>query len=151
MELKIKKVHPDAIIPKYQTTKASGFDLHALQDVILQAGETKLIRTGLAFGIPEGHEMQVRPRSGLSLKTKLRICNAPGTIDEDYFLEVCVIVENTNNTYYSKNGETEIIIKKGERIAQGVICPIERVTIVEVDDLGSNDSNRIGGFGSTST
>ena len=66
IKVKIKRIHEDAIIPRYQSIGASGFDLHALEDVDLQAGETKLIRTGLSFEIPEGYELQIRPRSGLS-------------------------------------------------------------------------------------
>ena len=142
LKIKIKKLSEDAIIPKYQTSGSSGFDLHALEDIIIKTGETKLIKTGLAFEIPEGFELQVRPRSGLSLKSKLRICNAPGTVDSDFRNEVCIIMEDTG---YHLEGEYHI--KKGDRIAQGVICPIFQAEFEEVEHL--NNTNRQGGFGST--
>lgn len=147
MKMKIKKLHEDSIIPKYQSRGASGFDLHALEEITLEAGETKLIRTGLAFEIPEGFELQIRPRSGLSLKTKLRISNAPGTLDADFRGEACVIMENTNNTFYSKNGDRKIVINKGDRIAQGVICPIFQAEFIE-DELTSTERGS-GAFGHT--
>jgi len=90
--MKVKKMHPDAVIPKYAQQGDSGFDLVAVEDVIIEPGETKLIKTGLAFDIPEGFEIQVRPRSGITLKTKLRV--QLGTVDAGYKGEVGVIVDN---------------------------------------------------------
>jgi dUTP pyrophosphatase len=81
MNIKIKKVVEDAIIPKYQTSGSAGFDFHTVEDVTVFPKETRLISTGLAFEIPEGYELQIRPRSGISLKTKIRISNSPATID----------------------------------------------------------------------
>ncbi|MEV2675606.1 deoxyuridine 5'-triphosphate nucleotidohydrolase, partial [Paenibacillus larvae] len=95
MEVKIKKLHPDAVIPEYATAGAAGFDLVALEDVIIEPGDVKTIRTGLAFEIPVGYELQIRPRSGVSLKTKLRQPNSVGTIDSDYRGEVQLMFENT--------------------------------------------------------
>src|SRR5690625_4442372 len=92
MNLSVKKLHPDAVIPKYAKKGDSGFDLVAVEDMVIEPGETKLIKTGLAFEIPEGYEIQVRPRSGITLKTKLRV--QLGTIDSNYRGEVGVIVDN---------------------------------------------------------
>jgi len=145
MKVKIKKLHPDAIIPKYQSSGASGFDLHALEDVEIFYGETKLVKTGLAVAIPEGYELQVRPRSGTSLKTGLRVANSPGTIDADYRGECCIIMHHTfNNLQYGH----PIQIKKGDRIAQGVICPVLQVEFEEVDNLDDTERGQ-NGFGSS--
>lgn len=169
MNVRIRKIHPDAVVPKYATALASGFDMVAVEDVIIAPGETKLVRTGLAFEIPGGYEMQVRPRSGISLKTKLRISNSPGTIDRDFTGEVGVIVDNINeevtglcdgtieridgvslvhNEAYRGYYEGTYIIRKGDRIAQGVIAPVVRVTFEVVDELTETERGA-GGFGST--
>lgn len=144
MEIKIKKLHEDAIIPKYQTKGSSGFDLHALEDITLNLFDTTLIRTGLAFSFPEGLELQIRPRSGLSLKTGLRITNSPGTCDQDYSKEVCVIMQLLPDAH----GTIAYNLKKGDRIAQGVICPIVQVEFNVVEELDQKAHER-GGFGST--
>lgn len=143
----ICKLHPDAIVPKYQTDGASGFDLHALESIQIAPGETLLVKTGLSFAIPKGFELQVRPRSGTSLKTSLRVANSPGTIDSDYRGEVCVII---SNTYHLSDDETSgnQIIRKGDRIAQGVICPVFKARFVEVEELDETQRGE-GGFGST--
>lgn len=94
MNVKIKRLHPAAVIPQYAKPGDSGFDLVAIEDVIIAPGETALVPTGLAFEIPEGYELQVRPRSGISLRTKLRVANSPGTVDSGYIGEVKVIVDN---------------------------------------------------------
>lgn len=138
MKLPIKRIHPDAIIPQYQSLGAAGFDLHAVDNYVIIPNETVLISTGLIFDIPVGYELQIRPRSGLSAKTKLRIANSPGTIDSDYKDEVKVIIENT--------GSLVSIIDKGDRVAQAVLAPIVRAEIVEVDVV---EESARGGFGST--
>lgn len=178
--VKIKRLHPDAIIPKYAKPGDSGFDLVAVEDVIIAPGDTVLVPTGLAFEIPEGYELQVRPRSGISLRTKLRVANSPGTIDAGYRGEVAVIVDNIaqpeisdidmNNRMveYGRNNFVDTIdgaaikygwvpqlwrtyiIRKGDRIAQGVIAPVERATFVIVDELSETERGS-GGFGSTGT
>ena len=157
MKILIKKLHEDAMIPKYQTPGASGFDFHALEDVTIQPGETVLVRTGLAFDVGYGYELQVRPRSGLSLKTTLRVANSPGSVDSDFRGEVCVIITNTSDDFSHKsNSDGNLLlsvngaynIKKGDRIAQGVIAPVVQADIEVVDYL--NDTSRgSGGFGST--
>lgn len=160
MKVQIKKLHPGAVIPKYQTKGASGFDLHALEDVDLEPGETKLVKTGLAVAVQEGYELQVRPRSGISLKTPLRVANAPGTVDSDYRGEVCVIVTNTQVIFPGLvpglvSGSFVGVdlaqhIKKGDRIAQGVICPIVQAELEQVSELDETVRGS-GGFGSTGT
>lgn len=143
MEIKIKKLNKDAIIPMYATKGAAGFDLASMDDVLIRPGETVLIDTGLVFEIPDGYEMQIRPRSGLSLKTGLRINNAPGTIDSDFLDSVKIIMSNVSKTSFDLQ-----YIKKGQRIAQGVICPVKQVTFVEVEELKTTERGT-GAFGST--
>jgi len=142
MNIKIKKLVEDAIIPKYQTVGSAGFDFHTVEDVTVFPKETKLVSTGLAFEIPEGYELQVRPRSGMSLKTKIRISNSPGTIDSDYRGLVSIIVDNI-----SFHGSLPYEIKKGDRIAQGVICKVNQAVFIE-DELSETERGE-GGFGST--
>lgn len=157
MRIRVKKLHEDAVVPKYASQGASGFDFHALEDTILLPGETALVRTGLAIAVGFENELQVRPRSGLSLKTPLRVANAPGTVDSDYRGEICVIMTNTavwshSSSWIVRNGENynqnTQFIKKGDRIAQGVICPVNRVAIDEVESLDETERGS-GGFGST--
>jgi len=151
MKIQIKKLHPDAVIPRYATPGSSGLDLVALESVVIEAGKTVLVKTGLAIAVPNGFELQVRPRSGLSLKTFLRVANSPGTVDSDYRGEVCVIMTNTAVPCYGSSGAndyTDEHIKKGDRIAQGVVCPVVQAEIEEVEELDSTDRGA-GGFGST--
>lgn len=145
MRIQIKKLHEDAVIPKYATVGSSGFDLVALKEEWLSPGETKLIKTGLAINVGEGFELQVRPRSGLSLKTNLRVSNAPGTVDSDFRGEVCVIMTNIGSP---SRTEGNILIKKGDRIAQGVVCPVVRAEIEVVEELDDTERGA-GGFGSS--
>ncbi|PGX99900.1 deoxyuridine 5'-triphosphate nucleotidohydrolase [Bacillus cereus] len=168
LRVKIKRLNESVEIPRYAKPGDAGFDLVAAEDVVIKPGETKVIPTGLAFEIPPGYEMQIRPRSGMSRKTKLRV--VLGTIDSGYRGEVGVIADNTSLIEYSsqprllkgafvgdndfnivKTTKYEVIkISKGERIAQGVIAPVETAHFVEVDELSiSERGNR--GFGSTGT
>lgn len=149
MKILIKKMHPDAIIPKYATSGSSGFDLHALEDVEVASGETKLVRTGIAVSVGYGYELQVRPRSGMSLKTPLRVANSPGTVDSDFVGEVCVIMTNSAVGLNTSDAWTKSYkISKGDRVAQGVICPVVQADIEVVDYLNETDRGA-GGFGST--
>lgn len=164
MSIKIKRLHPDAVIPKYAHAGDSGFDLVAVEDVVIEPGETKLIPTGLAFEIPEGFELQVRPRSGITLKTKLRV--QLGTVDSNYRGEVGVIVDNIAVDVYGNVSQylthvdgtdyrtSELypndtyLIRKGDRIAQGIIASVAKTDFKEVDELSDTErSNK--GFGST--
>lgn len=138
----MKKLHPEAQIPKRGSPKSSGLDLHALSTHKLKPGESAKVSTGLAFIIPEGYEVQIRPRSGLSMKTSLRVSNAPGTVDQDFQGEVCVLIDNISRT-------DSFIISKGDRIAQAVLCPVELCDVEEVKELGDKTERGTGGFGST--
>ncbi|MCM3205647.1 dUTP diphosphatase [Paenibacillus illinoisensis] len=174
MNVKFKRLHPDAKIPQYATEMAAGFDLVAVEDVIIAPGETAKVPLGFAVQIPPGYEIQIRPRSGVTLKTKLRV--NLGTIDADYRGEVGVITDNIavgdnflDYTYglvdgkYSTDdgngGETVYeavyedlsvyyVIRKGDRIAQGVLAEVSRASfeeVAELDDTVRGD----GGFGHT--
>jgi len=138
--IKLKRLNENAKIPVYQTEGSSGFDFHASEEVIIEPGETKTIGTGLAMEIPKGFELQVRPRSGLSVKTGLRVSNAPGTVDSDFRGEIRIILDNIGKLPYN--------VKIGDRIAQGVICPVENVTFYEKENL-STTLRGSGGFGHT--
>ena len=140
MRVKIKQLHPDALIPQYQTLGAAGFDLHALEDYKLSAGERVLVKTGLAFELQIGFELQIRPRSGLALKNGISVLNTPGTIDSDYRGEVGVLLIN--------HSKEDFAIKKGDRIAQGVVARYERVEFEVCEELGES-ARGAGGFGSS--
>lgn len=150
MKVKIKKLHPDAAIPKYAHEGDSGFDLVAIEDVDIYPGETKLIKTGISLSVDRGFELQIRPRSGLSLKTPLRVANSPGTIDSSYTGQIAVIMEHilTKSNTVGALRSVPHTIHKGERVAQGVVCPVVRVEFVEVESLDETDRNS-GGFGSS--
>ena len=140
MQVQIKKVHPDAIIPKYQTAGAAGVDLCSIEDVSIGEGDKALVATGLSMAIPQGWEGQVRPRSGLAAKSALTVLNTPGTIDSDYRGEVKVILIN--------HGHGVFHVRKGDRIAQMVFTPVAQADFAEVEDLEFTDRGA-GGFGST--
>ena len=147
IELKIKKLeHFDnnLPLPKYETAGAAGADLRASmpnqENMTIAPGKRVLVPTGLSYEIPEGYEVQVRPRSGMSLKTNLLIVNSPGTIDCDYRGEIKIIIGNF--------GEDDAVIEHGDRIAQMVIAPVTQATLVETSILSDTDRGA-GGFGST--
>lgn len=151
MKVRIKRLHPDAKIPSYATVGSAGFDLVSVEDAEIGPGECKLVKTGFSIEVPMGFELQVRPRSGNSLKTHLRVANSPGTVDSDYRGEMCVLAWNASAKEYDGVGKTTygmVSIKKGDRIAQGVICPIVQAEFEEVEELSSTDRGS-GGFGST--
>ncbi|MCU4162422.1 dUTP diphosphatase [Carboxylicivirga caseinilyticus] len=131
-------------LPQYSTEHSSGMDLRANLDspVVLKPLQRALIPTGLYIELPEGHEAQIRPRSGLAAKHGLTVLNSPGTIDADYRGEVKVILVNLS--------DTEFTINDGERICQMIITEYTKVTLKEVEIL--EDSVRgAGGFGHTGT
>ncbi len=131
-----------AILPEYKTDGASGCDVHAFvkEPVELLPGDIKLIPTGLACAIPEGFEIQVRPRSGLAAKNGITCLNTPGTIDSDYRGEIKVILINL--------GKEAFIVKDGDRIAQFVVAPVVRGIFKTVKSLDETLRGS-GGFGST--
>ncbi len=129
-------------LPEYRTDGAAGMDVRTPEDVSLHPMERKLIPTGLRVAVPFGYELQLRPRSGLALRQGLSMANTPGTVDSDYRGEIGVLLINL--------GQELIELKKGERIAQMVVCPVARADWVEVSQL--DETHRAeGGFGSTGT
>ena len=127
-------------LPSYATHGAAGMDVVAAEDLDLQPGQRHAVATGFAMAIPEGYEVQVRPRSGLALKHGITIPNTPGTIDSDYRGELKVIMIN--------HGSDPFPIRRGERIAQLVPAPVQRAAFEEVEDLDET-ARGAGGFGST--
>lgn len=127
-------------LPTYATPGSAGLDLRADEAVTLSPGERRLVPTGIAIQLPEGHEGQVRPRSGLALRLGVGMVNAPGTIDSDYTGEIGVILVN--------HGTEAVRFERGERIAQLVVARYERATVVEVSALDET-SRGGGGFGHT--
>lgn len=145
-----KRLSDTAVIPTRAHESDSGFDLVADEDVIIEPGETKVIPTGIAVELPDGYEGQVRPRSGVTAKTKLRV--QLGTIDNGYTGEIGVIVDNIASEGFSVDGVVYPLenIKKGTRIAQLVVQALPEVTAFEVEEI--SDSERgTAGFGSTGT
>ncbi|MGN6357647.1 MAG: dUTP diphosphatase [Novosphingobium sp.] len=127
-------------LPAYATTGAAGMDVLAAEDVVLQPGGRHAVATGLAMAVPDGFELQVRPRSGLALKHGISLPNTPGTIDSDYRGELKVILINL--------GDFPFEIRRGDRIAQLVLAPVVRATWLEVEELDETQRGE-GGFGST--
>lgn len=143
MEVKVKvKLSAGALLPEYQTTGASGADLRALlpAPVVVVPGGRCAIPTGVYVEVPEGYEVQIRPRSGLAARKGLTVLNTPGTIDSDYRGEIVVIMINL--------GSDSVSIASGDRIAQMVVCPIVRGVFEEVKSLSETQRGE-GGFGHT--
>jgi dUTP pyrophosphatase len=130
----------DLQAPSYATDGAAGLDIVSAEDLTLAPGQRHAVATGFAIAIPEGYEVQVRPRSGLALKHGITCLNTPGTIDHDYRGEVKVILANL--------GAEPFEVKRGERIAQLVPAVVTRASFTEVAELGET-SRGAGGFGST--
>lgn len=166
----IQFCHDDAKIPEYAHITDSGMDLFALDDIEVLPGQTVLVPTGIKVALPPGYELQVRPKSGRALKTKLRVANTPGTIDQGYRDEIKVIIENIDSpirdiTYKevtnSETGEISHLeitsieygrpftIGKGEKFAQLVLAEVPKACFFEVDNVGEIGEDRGGGFGST--
>lgn len=168
IEIPIELCHPEAKIPQYAHIDDSGLDVYALDDYTIAPGKTMLIPTGFKVALPPGYELQVRPKSGVSLKTKLRICNTPGTIDAGYRDEVGIIVENVeppiraiNVTNWDIDDSNPNIkfsdiefgqsytIGKGQKFAQLVLSEVPKAAFYRVDTVEEIGENRNGGFGST--
>ena len=176
LRIGFKRRTDDAIIPTKAHPSDSGYDLFANEDVIIGPGETVIVKTGVAVQLPEGYEAQIRPRSGITAKTKLRV--QLGTIDNDYRGELGVIVDNirpynegmsewhtTMNETYAQNRVRKsctcghfqhvryrkgtYLIRKGDRIAQLVIQRLPETEAVEIDDFSEDSERGEGGFGST--
>jgi dUTP pyrophosphatase len=127
-------------LPAYATAGAAGMDVISAEDVTIAPGGRHAVATGLALAIPDGYEVQVRPRSGLALKHGISLPNSPGTIDSDYRGELKIIVIN--------HGSEDFVFRRGDRVAQLVLAPVTRAAWVEVSSLDET-ARGAGGFGST--
>ena len=134
----------DLPLPEYQSAQAAGLDLLAAisADLIILPGQRALVPTGIAIALPAGSEAQVRPRSGLAARNGVTVLNTPGTIDADYRGEIQVILINL--------GHEPFVVKRGTRIAQLVIAPVQHASLTEVRELPDTQRGG-GGFGSTGT
>lgn len=157
----IEYCHPDAKMPTYAHLTDAGMDIYLTEDVTIHPGETVLIPTGIKVALPFGYELQVRPKSGRSLKSKLRIANTPGTIDAGYRDEIGIIADNIdpvirhadmdeNGRLYNVLWGSDITLNKGEKIAQLVLSEVPKAVFYEVESVSAIENDgRKGGFGST--
>lgn len=167
IQIPLQLICDDAKIPTYAHIGDAGCDVYAIEDCVINPGETKIISTGLKMAIPEGYEIQVRPRSGMSAKTKMRVANAPGTIDSCYRGEIGIIIENIEPNFkdidytFNEDGSIKInsivhgsafYVTKGDRIAQLVLNEVPKAAFYLIKDIGEySDLSLRGdeGFGST--
>lgn len=159
IKVKVEKMYEDVILPIYAHEGDSCCDVYSQEDVYIKAQQTVIVSTGLKFAIPFGYEIEVRPRSGISAKTPLRISNSPGTVDSQYLNEFGVIITNTSVTSNPSfsfdlttkgNRQGDYRIRKGDRIAQLAIKKSPMMEFEVVDDIKKTSSeDRGGGFGST--
>jgi dUTP pyrophosphatase len=159
----VEKLNPDISLPTYANETDAGMDVRAAQDILIKPQETKIIPTGLRVAIPDGFEIQVRARSGVSFKTPLRISNGIGTIDNSYRGEIGIIITNTSEanakTIFVEpmsidnkgNLHGSYLIKKGDRIAQLVLSRVPQIVWEEVSNVEEIGENRGGGYGSSGT
>ena len=142
IEIRLKRLEngADLPVPTYETPGSAGMDVRSAVEMVIAPGHRALVPTGFAMAIPEGYEVQVRPRSGLALKQGISLPNTPGTIDSDYRGELGVIVIN--------HGDQDFVIARGDRIAQIVVAPVQRATLALVEKL-DDTARGSGGFGST--
>jgi dUTP pyrophosphatase len=132
----------DISLPRYMTDKAAGMDIFAAvaEDETIQPGERRMIPSGIAIALPEGYEVEIRPRSGLAIKKGVTLVNSPGTIDADYRGEIGILLIN--------HGAEPFVIKRGDRIAQMVVHRVCKVSWIESDGLDATARGE-GGFGHT--
>lgn len=162
INIPIVKLNEDVKLPTYAHVNDSGMDVYALDDITVAPGETKLVPTGIKVAIPDGYEIQVRPKSGRCLKTKLRVANTPGTIDSGYRSEIGVIIENVDPPIRAIDPKPDgtidascitygqpYTIGKGEKFAQLVLCAVPKIVWTEVSDISQIGDDRNGGFGSS--
>lgn len=163
IQIPFVKCHPDAKMPEYAHPDDSGMDVYAVDDYVIRPGETKLIPTGIKVAVPNGYEIQIRPKSGRALKTKMRIANSIGTVDAGFRGELQVIIENIEPpikdiTYdFDDNGRpiitsilrgSDMTIGKGEKFAQLVLMEVPKAVLFQVENLDDTERGN-GGFGST--
>lgn len=139
-EINFKKIHPDAIIPKYKTIGAAGADLYSVENIEIESGKTTIIDLGFAVSIPFGYEIQIRSRSGLAIDYGVIVLNSPGTVDADFRGKMKVILSNFGSNTFS--------VVKGDRIAQMVLAKVEYASFIEVEELTDTVRGE-DGFGST--
>lgn len=142
-KVKVEVIREEGVqLPIYGTEFSAGADVRAnvKETTILKVGETKLIPTGLKLGIPDGYEIQLRPRSGLALKKQITMLNTPATIDADYTGEIGIILTNL--------GKEDFVIERGDRLCQMVLNKVEQIEFVKVSELKETKRNS-GGFGHT--
>lgn len=169
ISIPIELCHEDAKVPQYAHISDSGMDVYAIEDVTVHPGETKLMPTGIKVALPPGYELQVRPKSGRALKTKFRIANTPGTIDQGYRDEIKVIIDNieppikdiTSEPVIGEDGlikyfnvtsieyGSDFHIGKGEKFCQLVLAEVPKAAFFVVDSVSDIGEDRGGGFGST--
>ena len=160
MLIPIEYCREDAKMPAYAHLTDAGMDVFATEEITINPGETKLIPLGIKVALPIGYELQVRPKSGRSLKSKLRVANTPGTIDAGYRVEIGVIVDNIdpyikhaemdeNGRLYNVEFGSSITIGKGEKFAQLVLSEVPKAVFYEVETVAGMGEDRQGGFGST--
>ena len=160
VEVAIEICRKEAIIPEYANYNDAGMDVYAAEEIIIAPGETAIVPTGLKFAIPDGYEIQVRPRSGISLNTPLRVSNSPGTIDSGYRDELGIILTNSSKACDSCGDEPYSLkskgnkkgayrIQKGDRVAQLVLQEVPKMKLRIVESVLEIGKNRGGGFGST--
>ncbi len=142
MKLRIQRLPhgADLPLPFYATTGSAGMDLRSAESLTLKPGARALVATGIAIALPDTHEAQVRPRSGLAVKHGVTVLNSPGTIDADYRGEIKVPLIN--------HGTDDFVIARGDRIAQMVVAPVTTVELVDVETLDETERGA-GGFGSS--
>ena len=139
--LKIQKCNENAVIPSFAKSGDAGMDLYVNEDKILKAHSFTDVGTGLKVEIPDGYEIQIRPRSGLALKNGVSVLNTPGTIDSGYRGEIRIILFNVSDTDFE--------IKSGMRMAQMVFAKLQQFEIVEVNSVDENTERSTTGFGSS--
>lgn len=162
--IQVEKCSEDTKIPTYARVGDAGMDIYSTEEITLAPGEKKLIGTGIKVAIPEGYEIEVVPKSGIALRTGLKVSNSPGTIDSGYRDEIKVIIENSEPSikdieYTFDNNRNPVIksilhgksytIEKGQKIAQIILKEVPMINFQEVKNISEISGNRGGGFGST--
>ena len=147
-KIKVKIINKsDNPLPEYKKLGDAGMDVRAMYAMAIKGNETVMVNTGLYMEIPEGYNIEIRPRSGLALKHGITVLNAPGTIDSSYRGEVCVILHNTK-PQGTKSESNTFQIQKGDRIAQLVLQKVPKIEWEEVNELSKTDRG-VGGIGHT--
>ncbi|MBO4635856.1 MAG: dUTP diphosphatase [Clostridiales bacterium] len=158
IKLPIELIRDNAVLPSYANDGDAGMDIRSCEDIIVRPGESVLVPTGLKMAIPYGYEVQIRPRSGISYKTPLRVPNSPGTIDCGYRDEVNVIIYNASVREEASEEEPfdlktkgcrhgTYIIHAGDRVAQMVFAKVEYADLQTVESVSDIGNDRGGGFG----